>query len=317
MMRVARHAQVMHRATPEHGMVAMSGQRYKGEEVKKRISSVRTVAKITSSMKMIASSKLGKAQQRVSQSQPFIDGAAKLMNTEFALPDYSDFLPEEIPVDPRKHLAVVLTSDKGLCGAANSSVVKAAIPEIDRTEDSAVIVIGEKAKGMMRRNHSDKILWSVSDVGGTKTVSYLEVATIAEKIRQAALDGKFERVTIWYNKYVNTVTAEPAHYDIPAPTPFSATNKHVKTEFENDREATLDDFWSYNLANTLFASFVSSNAAELAARMTSMDNASKNADEMAAKLELQFNRQRQAAITTEITEIVSGAAAIQEANADE
>jgi len=275
------------------------------------------VAKITNSMKMIANAKFAAARQRVERQRPFTEHALELMDKEFPKVVATE---ESDSNDNRKHLVVIVTSDKGLCGAANSSVVRSAIAEVIKRPDperTGLILLGEKSKAQIKRRFPHLIHWSLTDIGGTKRTSYMEACLVADKIVKTLVDKKYERLTLFFNHYVNTATMLPESRQLPSMEAFAAPERLTRIEFDADRDEVLQDYYSFHLANVLYASIIESQASELASRMSAMDSATKNAKELSKKLTIKYNRARQASITTEITEIVSGAAAIAEMDKDD
>lgn len=302
------------------GAAAPIGARFKSAQIiRRRILSIKTVSKITNSMKMIANAKFSAARVKVERQRGFIESAVRLMQTEFpkAIRD-PDAVVED--TDNRRRLVVVVTSDKGLCGAANSSVVKAVLRDVagsPAVEDTGFVILGEKGKSGIRRKYSPQILWTVTEIGGTKKTSYADVCQIADRIVDTVVKGKYERVSLYYNHYINTVSMTPDSHELPSPDMFAAQERHVKIEFDSERDEILGDFWQSHLANTLYSAVVESQATELSSRMSAMDNATRNALDLADRLTIKMNRVRQASITTEISEIIGGAAAIADMEKDD
>jgi ATP synthase F1 gamma subunit len=280
------------------------------KELRLRLVAIKNIKKITSTMKMIAAAKLNKAQNVLFKTRPYSESSQRFMDEFFPSPAEGEPNPAE---EAGKHLIVAITSDRGLCGGVNSSIIKASAHVLrNHHENTQLFLVGEKSKAALQREYASSIVYAVSEVGANKKTSFTEVSQVAELIARQP----FDNVTILYNRFESVMAFTTMRKVFPAPKTFvEAERKFAAYEFEGSHEEILADYWQFNVANALYTALAESQTAEVATRMTSMDNATKNASEVLSKLTIKYNRTRQAAITTELTEIVSGAAAIEEASA--
>jgi F-type H+-transporting ATPase subunit gamma len=294
------------------------------KELRNRIGSVKQTQKITSAMKLVAASKLKRAQEQAEASRPFaLKMAEMLANLAAGVRD----LPGAPPLlagtgKAETHLLVVATSDRGLCGGFNSSIVRGARRRIAELQDQGktvkIICIGRKGRDMLRREHGKLIIEFVDGVAGKKRIPFADASMIARKILDLYTAGEFDVCTIIYNKFKSAVTQIMTLQQIvPAEAPEAdADEEPAATEagaiytFEPDEEQILGELLPRNLAVQIFGALVENAASEQGARMAAMDNATRNAGDMIRKLTLQYNRQRQAQITKELIEIISGAEAV-------
>eukprot|EP01095_Lingulamoeba_sp_RSL-Kostka_P008374 TRINITY_DN2781_c0_g4_i1.p1 TRINITY_DN2781_c0_g4~~TRINITY_DN2781_c0_g4_i1.p1 ORF type:complete len:340 (-),score=119.40 TRINITY_DN2781_c0_g4_i1:280-1272(-) len=275
------------------------------KDLKIRIESVKSIKKITASMKLVAASKLKGAQLNMEKSRPFWDSTKSLFQgrgmTEYGIGE--DPFEEE----PKKPLFVILTSDRGLCGSINSSLVKLTKRHLARYPNAKLIIIGEKGKGSLIRQHSKNFICSATDIG-KKSIAFADVEDVASSVCKVDYDQAY----FISNKFVSVIAYETLQRKLAnAQTIFNEAD-FVEYEMEENKTELLDYAYQYYVSSLLFSSLTENVAAELSARMTSMENASKNAGEMLLKLERTYNRQRQAGITTELSEIISGAESIKE-----
>ncbi|GAA5848808.1 uncharacterized protein RHOBADRAFT_65967 [Rhodotorula graminis WP1] len=270
-------------------------------EIEGRIKSVGNIGKITKSMKMVAASRLARAQRMMNEAKAY--GAAN--NAVF---EQSDAAKTEAKVE--KILYIVASSDRGLCGGIHSSVAKAARKDILSGEGAGkeirVVALGEKPKQQMSRGDGAKdIEMSFSQIG--KSVpTFNDALAIADKIE--AENFEFDKVKVIYNKFLSVISYEAVSLDIYSMKALQGSPAFAAYEVEGDELA--GDLSSFALANAIYAGLVEGFAAEISARRNAMENASKNADEMSAKYQMQFNRMRQAAITNELVDIITGASAL-------
>merc|ERR1712000_554440 len=250
------------------------------KELRLRLVAIKNIKKITSTMKMIAAAKLNKAQAVLFKTRPYSESSQRFIQEFFPSPQEGEPNPAE-EASAGKHLIVAVTSDRGLCGGVNSSIIKASAAVLrNHPENTQLFLVGEKSKAALQREYANAIVYAVSEVGANKKTSL----TATRKV-------------------------------FPSPKTFvEAERKFSAYEFEGSHEEILADYWQFSVASQLYSAITESQTAEVATRMTSMDNATKNASEVLNKLTIKYNRTRQAAITTELTEIVSGAAAIEEAS---
>jgi F-type H+-transporting ATPase subunit gamma len=293
------------------------------KELKGRISSVKQTQKITSAMKLVAASKLKRAQEQAEASRPFAERmAAMLANLASAVRD----MPGASPLlagtgQEETHLIVVATSDRGLCGGFNSSIVRGARRRIADLQNEGktvkLICIGRKGRDMLRREHGKLIVEFIDGVAGQKRMAFADAQMVAQKILDLYEAGEFDVCTIVYNKFKSAVTqimtlqqivpVQPPEIDEGEP---ATVEGGAIYEFEPDEGQILGELLPRNLAVQIFGALVENAASEQGARMAAMDNATRNAGEMIKKLTLQYNRQRQAQITKELIEIISGAEAV-------
>lgn len=279
------------------------------KETKDRIKSVQSIQKITKTMKMIASARLKGAQTRMEQARPFGDSATSTLNR-------IQNLEEKSPKS--NNLFVALSTDRGLCGSINSQIVRTTRSFVDNEENgqSTMAILGDKAASQLIRTHADKISLSVVDLskGGN---NFFAVSVIADKLLSSETAADLDNIYVLYNKFNSVIS-------------FTPTLRHVATsktmarkveegmaelddfEFEDDFKLDhLGDLAQFHLASTMYTGVLENQASELGARMTSMDTATTNAGDMIKRLTIQYNRGRQASITTELNEIISGAEALK------
>jgi F-type H+-transporting ATPase subunit gamma len=271
------------------------------KEVRSRIKSVKSIEKITKTMKMIASSRLKAAQTKMEKNRPFYEGATKYL--------------DPIPVDTtKKSLLIPVTADRGLCGAINSSIAKltrTTIQTRSKEPDSEIRLInfGGKAHSLFARDQSNRVSFSVLELS-KRPFFFDGIVPITEKIVQ---DESFDSASILYNKFVSVIAYSQDVKNIPSPAQLLSRPELNEYEFEDDQKLfQVQDLFEFTLGTTLFHAYCENAASELGARMSAMDSASRNAGDMLKALNIAYNRKRQAAITTELTEIISGAAAVQQ-----
>ena len=284
-----------------------------------RINSVRNTRKITSAMKMVAASKLRRAQAQAEAARPYAERMERMLA---ALASSA----RSLPTAPRllvgtgadqRHLLIVVTADRGLAGAFNSNVGRAARALIRRLEGEGkqvrIITVGRKGRDYLRREFADRLVGEVS-FAGRRSVSFADVAGIAEQATAMVQSGEADVVTVLYNRFVSVVSQIPTEARlVPLPVPEAAREQagpHAIYEFEPDEEEILGALLPRNLAVQLFRAVIESAAGEQGARMAAMDNATRNAGDMINRLTLVYNRTRQANITRELIEIISGAEAL-------
>jgi len=269
------------------------------KEIKNRLRSVASIAKITASMKLVSASKLRIMQRNLELATPFIRSSQSLVH---------DQLPEKLTVeDPSKNVLLVpITSDRGLCGAINNGIIRWVKYFSKRHQGPwSLITLGEKARLGLSREFATHYRLSAGEIG-KKTVSFSEVIPVAEHITLQ----KFDVGTIVYNHFISVLTSEIRQIVFPNVQDFAKLPGWSKFEFDDADDSMVTDLFTFWIACSLYGALVTNAAAEFGARMTSMDNATRNAGDMIKALALLHNRKRQAAITTELTEIISGAEAL-------
>ncbi|KAF5310353.1 hypothetical protein D9611_012028 [Ephemerocybe angulata] len=272
-------------------------------EIELRLKSVRNIEKITKSMKMIASTKLAKAQRAMNAGK------------EYGLAN-SEVFDHVTDTTGGTKLFIVVSSDKGLCGGIHSSVSKATrralanSPESPLEHDKSVdpasplVVIGDKSKQQLLRVASDNLRLTFNQIG-RDIPTFADAAAVADLIIRSGV--KYDSVVLIYNKFVSAISYAPAAVQVKGEEALKASDA-FKT-YENEDDATKD-LAEFSLANAIFAALTEGHACEQSARRNAMDSASKNATDMIASLQMQYNRGRQAAITNELVDIITGASAL-------
>lgn len=294
-----------------------------------RIKSVKSTRKITSAMKMVAASKLRRAQEQAQASQPYAQAMAatlaRVAKNVNANPSSSKLLVGT-GFDER-HLLVVIAADRGLCGGFNANVVKEARRTIRELQGAGkqvqVVCVGSKARDLLQREFRSLIVKSFSGMAGKTGVQYAEAAKVSEFILEQLEAGAFDVCSLIYNEFKSVLTQKPDRlqmipFKLPEPPEANDNTKTVAEpqgpispyDFEPSEEAILNALLPRNIGVQIFRALLDSAAGEQAARMTAMDNATRNAGERINDLTLQYNRARQAFITKELIEIISGAEAV-------
>lgn len=296
------------------------------KEYRTRITSVKSTRKITSAMKMVAASKLKRAQEQAEASQPYAQSMAGML-ARVAAGVQGGAGPKLLvgTGDDKRQLFVVMTSDRGLCGGFNGNAIRFARNEVRQAlkagKDVKIICVGRKARDILKREFSRQIIDSVTGLGGRKALTFADASLIADQVLAMFGRDEFDVCTLIYNQFLSVLTQQPkAHQLIPFSIPSSpASNQNKKEEpargtspynFEPEEEKILAQLLPRNLAVQIFRALLDSAAGEQAARMTAMDAATRNAGDMIKRLSLQYNRARQAFITKELIEIISGAEAV-------
>jgi F-type H+-transporting ATPase subunit gamma len=289
------------------------------KELKGRINSVKSTQKITKAKQMVAAAKLRKAQAAAEAGRPYAQRLAEVMaslSSKITVTDNSPKLLAGTGSDS-VHLLVVANSDKGLAGAFNSNIVKAALTAARRLEAEGKTVlfylIGRKGRAVITRNYRKSIL-HMFDTTDVRTPGFDEAEKIADELVKLYQDGRFDVAHLFFSKFKNALTQEPTEQQIiPVPAPKSApmkTEAGAVVEYEPDEEEILAALLPRYLKTQLFGALLENMASEQGASMTAMDNATRNAGDLIKALTIQYNRSRQAAITTELVEIIAGAEAL-------
>ena len=292
------------------------------KDLRNRIRSVKQTQKITSAMKMVAASKLKRAQELAEASRPFAERmAAMLANLAAGVADVENAPPLLAGTGKDEvHLLVVATADRGLCGGFNSSIARGARRRARELQEAGkevkILCIGRKGRDILRRDLGPLIVDLVEGVGRQR-LSYAEAAAIALRIERMFEAGEFDVCTIIYNRFRSAISQiltfkQLIPVEAPAEAEDAERQGEIKAvyEFEPDEEGILKEILPRNLAVQVFGALVENGASEQGARMTAMDTAPRNAGEMIGDLTLTYNRTRQAQITRELIEIVSGAEAL-------
>ena len=286
------------------------------KDLKNRIGSVKSTQKITSAMKMVAAAKLRKAQEQALASRPYTSLMDKVV-TKIASKTSGntiDLLTGK--ADNKTHLIVVFSADRGLCGGFNGSITRAVRAEIKKLEEDGskvkLLMVGKKSADALNREFGHLFVERID--GNSAKPNYTDAEIIAKKIITLFENNEFGVCKVIFNKFVSAITQEVTFKSlIPAEIQKTETDEVGSSsiyEFEPSEEEILNDLLPRNLATQLFSSQMESTASEFAARMTAMDNATRNAGDMIDNLTLQYNRTRQAVITKELIEIISGAEAL-------
>jgi len=286
------------------------------KDLKTRINSVKSTQKITAAMKMVAAAKLRRAQEAAESGRPYADRMRGLIANLAAKAD-----PSSAPAllvgngKSASHLLVVISADRGLCGGFNGSITRQTRAEVTRLTSEGktvkLLMVGRKSADSLRREFGDKYIASLEGIQGT-SVAFSEAADLSETIRSGFENGDFDVCTMIYNKFVNAITQEVKLTQlIPAEVADAGDGESGGNyDYEPEEDELLASLLPRIISTQIYSALLESSAAELAARMTAMDNATRNAGEMIDSLTLVFNRTRQAAITNELIEIISGAEAL-------
>jgi F-type H+-transporting ATPase subunit gamma len=289
------------------------------KEVRNRIVSVNSTQQITKAMKMVAAAKLRRAQDNIIQMRPYAQKLGDMLSTVSAGAESSTDSPLKAARSIEKVLIVVVTSDRGLCGAFNTNIIKATLLLIEEKYAAQaakgnveIFAIGKKgAESFKKRGFT--VNTSYTDL--FTRLSFVAVKQAAEEIMTAFTDGRYDAVDLVFNEFKNVAT-QIIHTD--SYLPIASDNSSAKTKtadvnyiFEPTEEEIMAELIPKSLKIQLYRSVLESNASEQGARMTAMDKATENAQELLKELKLVYNRTRQAAITTEILEIVGGAEALK------
>ena len=283
------------------------------DDLKKRIASVKSTQKITKAMKMVAAAKLRRAQESAERGRPY---SKKMNNIILNLSNgISD--KENAPKllsgtgENKIHLCVVMTSDRGLCGGFNSNIIKKAKSYFSKILNEGkqlkIITVGSKGNDQLKRVYGDKIIENIS-FKESKNANYFDADKVGRIIIEKFEAGEFDICTIFYNQFKNVITQLPqAQQIIPLNNEEEENNSDESYEFEPDEDEILSNLLPKNISTQIFKAMLENSASEQGSRMSAMDNATRNAGEMVDKLTIEYNRSRQAAITKELIEIISGA----------
>tara|TARA_A100001011_G_scaffold290380_1_gene301786 strand:- start:10903 stop:11781 length:879 start_codon:yes stop_codon:yes gene_type:complete len=285
------------------------------DDLKKRIKSVKSTQKITKAMKMVAAAKLRKAQENAEKGRPYSQKMQNIiLNLTKSIND-----PENAPKllvgtgQDKTYLCVVLTADRGLCGGFNSNICKLAKKNFKKIlgEDKKlkIITVGTKGLDQIKRDYGKYIIKKFS-FKEKKQISFKEAEIIGNEIISLFKQSQFDKCILFYNNFKNVITQIPqAQQIIPTESKSSDTKKDdfQLYEFEPEEDEILEDLLPKNISTQVFKAFLENAASEQGSRMTAMDNATRNAGDLVDKLTINYNRSRQASITKELIEIISGA----------
>ncbi|NNE51230.1 MAG: F0F1 ATP synthase subunit gamma [Sulfitobacter sp.] len=288
------------------------------KDLKIRIESVKSTRKITKAMQMVAAAKLRRAQEAAEMSRPYAERFNAVMARLAASVGGSDSAPKLLSGtgSDQTHLLVVMTSERGLCGGFNTNIVKKAKTHAQELLASGktvkILTVGKKGRDQLRRDYGDHLVGHV-DLTDVKRISYADAQGIAKDILGRFDEGEFDVATIFYSDFVNVVSQVPqAKQIIPASYDEEDQDESGSTlfDYEPSEEEILADLLPRGVATAIFSGLLENAASEQGARMSAMDNATRNAGEMIEDLTIEFNRSRQAVITNELIEIISGAEAL-------
>jgi F-type H+-transporting ATPase subunit gamma len=291
------------------------------KDLKNRISSVQSTRKITSAMKMVAASKLRRAQEQAEASGPYAERMGRMLSSLAANVQDSGNGPKLMTGTgaDKVHLLVVISSDRGLCGAFNGSIVREAKRQITRLQGEGktvkLLTVGRKGRDQLRREFASLIVESYEDVG-RRRLGFSDADMVATKVLSMFDAGEFDVCSVIFNKFKSAISQVVTVQQL---IPFAVATEAAEAagsdakamyEFEPDEEQILAELLPRNLSIQIYRALLESAASEQGARMTAMDNATRNAGDMINKLTITYNRTRQAYITKELIEIISGAEAL-------
>ncbi len=287
------------------------------KDLKTRIESVKNTRKITKAMQMVSAAKLRRAQEAAEAGRPYADRMNAVMANLAGASAGTDGAPKLLAGsgDDKVHLLIVATAERGLCGGFNSSIAKMAkakaIELIEAGKTVKMLTIGKKGREQLKREYEDIMIDHV-DLSEVKRVGYANAQSIAADVVKRFEAGEFDVATIFYNKFQSVISQVPTALQL-IPASFEAAEDAAEApfyEYEPSEEEILSDLLPRALSTQVFTALLENGASEQGARMSAMDNATRNAGEMIDKLTIEFNRSRQAAITNELIEIISGAEAL-------
>jgi len=286
------------------------------KDLKNRIGSVKSTQKITSAMKMVAAAKLRKAQEQALASRPYTLLMDKVVSKIASKTSGNSIDLLTGKTDNKTQLIVVFSADRGLCGGFNGSITRAVRAEVKKLEQEGIqvklLMVGKKSADALNREFGHLFIERID--GNSAKPNYTDAEILAKKIITLFENNEFGVCKVIFNKFVSAITQEVTFKSlIPAEiqeTEDETNDSNSIYEFEPSEEEILNDLLPRNLSTQLFSSQMESTASELAARMTAMDNATRNAGDMIDNLTLLYNRTRQAVITKELIEIISGAEAL-------
>ncbi len=283
------------------------------DDLKKRIASVKSTQKITKAMKMVAAAKLRRAQESAEKGRPYSEKMNNIiLNLSIGISDKEN-APKLLSGtgQEKTHLCVVMTSDRGLCGGFNSNIIKKAKSYFSKIlnegKELKIITVGSKGNDQLKRVYGEKIIENIS-FKESKNANYFDADKVGKMVIEKFEAGEFDVCTIFYNQFKNVITQIPqAQQVIPLNNEGGESSSEETYEFEPDEDEILSNLLPKNISTQIFKAMLENSASEQGSRMSAMDNATRNAGEMVDKLTIEYNRSRQAAITKELIEIISGA----------
>jgi F-type H+-transporting ATPase subunit gamma len=284
------------------------------KDLKNRIGSVKNTRKITKAMQMVAAAKLRRAQESAEAARPYAERMNSVMAGLAGSVGQSDSAPRLLAGtgSDRVHLLVVMTSERGLCGGFNSSIARMARAHAQKLmadgKTVKILTVGKKGREQLKRDLSELFVGHV-DMGDVKRVGYVNAQAIARDVLTRFEGGQFDVATLFFNRFQSVISQIPTAQQV-IPAKFEGTASTALYDYEPSEEGILADLLPRGLATQVFTALLENGASEQGARMSAMDNATRNAGDMINRLTIQYNRSRQAAITKELIEIISGAEAL-------
>ncbi len=293
------------------------------KDLRNRIASVKATRKITQAMQMVAAAKLRRAQEAATSARPYAERMSSVMaNLNRGMTDGGGDAPALLTGTGKEdvHLLVVMTAERGLCGGFNSNIARLARADIVKLGQDGktikILCVGRKGADILKREFADKMLDTV-DFKAVKQMSFAEAETVSGQILQMFEAGEFDVCTLYFSEFESVIsqipTAQqliPAKFDAPADDDVTQAASAAIYEYEPSQEELLGFLLERNIGSQVFRGLLENAASEQGARMSAMDNATRNAGDMIDKLTISYNRQRQAQITKELIEIISGAEAL-------
>jgi len=285
------------------------------DDLKKRITSVKSTQKITKAMKMVAAAKLRKAQENAEKGRPFSEKMNNIiLNLSNLISDKNNASKFLVGTGKNNvHLCVVITADRGLCGGFNTNICRKAKNYFEKIlkekKTLKIYTVGSKGYDQLKRAYGSYIIEKVN-FKGLKKITYKEAEEVGNKIIKLFNESQFDVCKIFYNKFKNVITQIPQEQQlIPIESQKNGEEKISDNfyEFEPEENEILNDLLPRNISTQIFKAFLENAASEQGSRMTAMDSATRNAGDLVDKLTITYNRSRQAAITKELIEIISGA----------
>jgi F-type H+-transporting ATPase subunit gamma len=284
------------------------------KDLKIRIASVKSTRKITKAMQMVAAAKLRRAQEAAEAARPYASRMESVLGNLASGVASSPSAPRLLGGTGRSdtHLLIVATSERGLCGGFNSSIVRLARVHATRLlaegKTIKILTVGKKGREQLRRDLGRALVGHV-DLGQVRRIGYSEASAIARDVLHRFDAGEFDVATLFYNRFQSVISQVPTARQL-IPATFEAGGEGGLYEYEPDEEAILAELLPRGVATQIFTGLLENGASEQGARMSAMDNATRNAGDMIDRLTIVYNRSRQAAITKELIEIISGAEAL-------
>lgn len=293
------------------------------KDLKNRIASVKSTQKITKAMQMVASAKLRRAQEAAEAARPYAERMEGVLAGLASAAKDTPGAPKLLAGtgSDQVHLIVVMTAERGLCGGFNSNIAKLARTEASKLKaagkDVKILCVGKKGRDALRRDWAHAMIGDPVDLSGVRSIGFAEANGISERLLQMYEDGEFDVCSIVFAGFVSVMSQVPTFQQI-IPAAFDNAEgaeggpdlQGAVYDYEPDEEAILNELLPRNVAIQIFKALLENAASEQGARMSAMDNATRNAGEMIDKLTITYNRSRQAQITKELIEIISGAEAL-------